>query len=498
MSHARTNTTDPTIMNIATQPLTPQGIILTLRDWCRAATRFSGASHRPMVFLTALFCMLLIATPAQAHREPANCTGSGLGINLFTSIPDVHVGDTLYYSINVFNGIVGSGRVVCDATGITAFIVTPDNVVHPISLVRTTLRQGESDFYPDVVAYVVRAQDILPDGTLNATANDTGTIHQNDTDSTGGGFQEVNTEVNLPCVLITALCVGGVGENGLITISGTITNCGNNTLVGVTVTNSHAGGNFTIVFTENLARGQTANFTTSYTPVNPCGPSTAVLTVRATDEFTATPRTVTSSTSVTCQNTLTPGIRVTKVCPIISVSPGQLLTFSGSVSNTGNVTLTNIVVMNNQPAANTSVFTKPTLAPGEVANFTGSYVAPANCSISDTLTATAASRCGVGVSSTATATCPILTTPAIQVTANCPATTITPGSSFVYSGTVRNTGNITLNNIVVTSDRPAANTTVFTVASLAPGAVASFTSTVTAPANACAVTTTFSGRGTDT
>src|SRR6185436_12295032 len=227
-------------------------------------------------------------------------------------------------------------------------------------------------------------------------------------------------------------------------------------------------------------------------PVNHCIPSTATLTAQGTDDLTATTVTVTSSANTTCQNTLTPGIRVTKVCPAQPVSPGQLLTFSGSVSNTGNVTLTNIVVVNNQPAPNTSVFTRPSLAPGEVVNFTGSYVAPTNCSVSDTLNATAASRCGVAVSSVASATCPILTTPRISVAVLCPVNPVGPGGTVTYSGTVRNIGDITLNNIVVVSDRPAPNTTVFTVASLAPGASANYSSTITVPANACSVTTTFS------
>ena len=57
------------------------------------------------------------APAAHAHREPPNCSGSAFGITLFTSAPDVHVGDTLSYSVNVFNG-VSSTRIACDATGI--------------------------------------------------------------------------------------------------------------------------------------------------------------------------------------------------------------------------------------------------------------------------------------------------------------------------------------------------------------------------------------------
>ena len=100
---------------------------------------------------------------------------------------------------------------------------------------------------------MARAQDVRPDGTLRATAEDTAIIYQNDTPSTGGANQGVNTEVSLPCIKIAVQCVGGVGENGAITFTGTVTNCGNNTLVGVTVTNFVNGGQFHVTFITNLA-----------------------------------------------------------------------------------------------------------------------------------------------------------------------------------------------------------------------------------------------------
>jgi hypothetical protein len=390
------------------------------------------ASARPCskapsgVVLLALFVFLLFGLiQARADSRPPGCTGSGLGILLFTDAPDVHVGDTLNYSITVFNG-TGGGPIVCDATGIQAFVVTPDLVSHPITLVRTTLTSGQSDYYSNVVSYVVRAQDIQPDGTVRATASDTGVIHQNDTDSQGGGNQGVNTEVSQPCIQILVQCVGSIGENGAITFTGTVTNCGNNTLVGVTVTNYVNGGASTVLFPTNILRGQSVSFSGSYIPANPCLPSTATLVAVGVDQFTTFPRAVSSTNSTTCSAVLNPGIRVTKACPAGPTAPGQLITFSGSVSNTGNVTLSNIVVLNDQPAFNTPVYTRVSLAPGEVATFTGSYIAPTNCSVTDTLTANATSRCGTPVTSTASATCPITTTPGITVTEVCP---LTPGVS---------------------------------------------------------------------
>ena len=183
---------------------------------------------------------------------------------------------------------------------------------------------------------------------------------------------------------------------------------------------------------------------------------------------------MTNTASATCNGLNTPGIKVTKVCSAQPVSPGQLLTFSGTVSNTGNVTLNNIVVWNNQPAANTLVFTVASLAPGAGANFSGSYVAPINCSVTDTLTATATSRCGGAVTNTASATCPILTIPAISITESCPTGQVTAGSSVVFGGSVCNSGNITLTNVFVFSSQ--GNTiSVLGPIMLLPGACAQFT-----------------------
>ncbi len=416
-------------MNTSIQHPEPNGIVQPLsnsspRGAALCALRSPSAPFIWVALLAGLLFLFFSAPAALAQRSPPGCLGSGLGISLFTSLPDVHIGDTINYSVNVFNApfpACDAGDTNAASAGaIYAFIVTPDGVTNHITLRRTFLAPGDSDAYNNVVSYVVRAQDIRPDATVRASAIDEGDIWQNDTHSRGGGNQGVNTEVNLPCVAITAQCVGSAGENGAITFTGTVTNCGNNTLVGVTVTNINDNGSFTVLFPTNLAIGQIAPFSGSWVPANPCGPSTATLTVLATDQFTSTPRTVTSFTTVTCQNTLNPGIKVTKACPTQPVPPGQLLTFSGSVSNTGNVTLTNIVVVDSQPVANTTVFTLPSLAPGAVANFTGSYTAPTNCSVSDTLTATASSRCGVGVSSTASVTCPILTRPQIAVAVVCP------------------------------------------------------------------------------
>src|SRR6185436_12820269 len=111
---------------------------------------------------------------------------------------------------------------------------------------------------------------------------------------------------------------------------------------------------------------------------------------------------------------------------------------------------------------------------GAVASFTGSYPVPVGCSTTSSSTATGRSICGVAVTNTVSATCPILTTPAIEVTLACPATPPPLGGTLTYTGTVKNSGNSTLTNVLVVNNRTG-NTPIFTAATLAPGQTANFT-----------------------
>jgi hypothetical protein len=74
---------------------------------------------------------------------------------------------------------------------------------------------------------------------------------------------------------------------------------------------------------------------------------------------------------------ISPAITITRVCPAGPVSAGGLFAFSGSVSNAGDVTLTEVFVVSSQPAANTPVLGPFELAPGESQEFSGSYVVAA-------------------------------------------------------------------------------------------------------------------------
>jgi molybdopterin synthase catalytic subunit len=168
----------------------------------------------------------------------------------------------------------------------------------------------------------------------------------------------------------------------------------------------------------------------------------------------------------------TPRIAVNKICPAQPTPKGGVYTFTGQVKNVGNVTLTNVIVVNNSPSNNTPVIGPITLAAGASADFSGSYTAPSCCCfVIDTLTATGQSLCAsnVTVSATDTEVCPLLTTPSISVTERCPQGIVPIGGLYIFTGTVKNTGDVTLDDVYVYADQPASNTVVIGPITLGAG-----------------------------
>ncbi len=236
-----------------------------------------------------------------------------------------------------------------------------------------------------------------------------------------------------PSITITKQCATNCTPYGQpILFTGTICNSGDDTLNGVAVSDAPAA---TITFATStsfgtnsfpaagggrLLPGECVNFSGSYTPSgNLCGPFTNTIIASATESPTgpfkfalspatlANPLTMRATNTVTCFVCNNPAIAVTKACPPTPVPPGGTLNFTGTVTNTGDVPLTSVLVFNDQPSPGTLVFGPAMLAPGEGAIFGGSYVVPTSSlgPYVDTLTATGVGLCGSAVFNTFTAVC---------------------------------------------------------------------------------------------
>jgi uncharacterized repeat protein (TIGR01451 family) len=296
-----------------------------------------------------------------------------------------------------------------------------------------------------------------------------------------------------PGLAVTKLCPAiPVAPGGLLTFTGTVTNTGNVTLTNVFVVNNQPSPNTPVLGPITLAPGTGTNFTRSYlTPLNGCEVTD---TLTATGNSAATGIVLSQTATATCTLVTTPGLLVTQNCPPSPVSPGGLLTITGTVKNTGNITLSNVVVTNDH-TGNLPLLTVLSLAPGASTNFTGSYTAPATGPSTSTSTARGTSLCGQATANAGSSVCPILTTPGLAVTKQCPAVPVAPGGLLTFTGTVTNTGNVTLTNVFVVNNQPAPNTPVLGPITLAPGAGTNFTRSYLAPLNACEVTDTLTATG---
>jgi len=180
-------------------------------------------------------------------------------------------------------------------------------------------------------------------------------------------------------------------------------------------------------------------------------------------------------------------VAITKSAPA-TVTPNTALTYTLTITNTGNVTLTGLAVTDNLPAqltnprnlqyptGVTASFTGQTLsatiaslAPG--ASVTIAFTVTVNASVGQTITNTATvtvpSIPGLGDEGSTTTTVVQLDegggnngggdptpNPAVQITKSAPAT-VQPNTPLTYTITVRNTGDVTLTGLVVTDNLPA-------------------------------------------
>jgi uncharacterized repeat protein (TIGR01451 family) len=278
-----------------------------------------------------------------------------------------------------------------------------------------------------------------------------------------------------PSIACTSFCTNGVGESGNITFGGLVLNSGNEPLTNVFVDHSFPTNHTPILGPITLLPGQSNFFSGSYYPSNSCDLVTDTITVRGTEENAgqSVVLSVTNTSSTLCYNILTPAISLASFCPTNPVQPGDALGFSGAVSNAGNVTLMNVVVIDSQPTNVVLILGPMSLAPGESSNLTSSYtVPPDSCGpYADTLIAYGTTICGEATTSTETLDCPGAHQARIAVSRNCSTNPVALGETNLISGVVSNAGNITLTNVTVIDNQAGQ---VLTNVVLSPGMAIAF------------------------
>ncbi|MFE7594497.1 hypothetical protein ACFU6K_34340, partial [Kitasatospora sp. NPDC057512] len=261
--------------------------------------------------------------------------------------------------------------------------------------------------------------------------------------------------------------VSAVGQ--VVDYSFLVTNAGNVTLTDVTVNETaFSGAGAPPVVTcppgaASLAPGASVTCTAAYTVTQAdLNAGSITNTATATGTPPSGPPVTTPPSTVTVTATANPAITIVKSVDATALTAaGQVLHYAYLVTNTGNVTLTNVTV--NETAFSGSgappVVTCPpgaaSLAPGASITCTASYtVTQADIDrgkITNTATATGTPPSGPPVTSPPSSTSvPNTPEPALTILKSASPTTVSAVGQVVdYSFLVTNTGNVTLANVTV-------------------------------------------------
>ncbi|MFM8879294.1 MAG: hypothetical protein ACKOKG_09205, partial [Verrucomicrobiota bacterium] len=196
-----------------------------------------------------------------------------------------------------------------------------------------------------------------------------------------------------------------------------------------------------------------------------------------------------------------PILSVSLVCSTNPVAPGGIRTFSGTLVNAANVEVRNISIKRVMPDGSTPLKLVGSLPPGASVSFSGDYRVPAvdSCQAQVRVLAAGVDTCGgQPVISIQPIDCAVVTSPALTVRLACPLQPPVPGGEMVCSGVVRNSGDITLRQVVVNDPRILdAAGVLLTRDRLDPGESAIFALRIPTAADACDVPVAVDASGVD-
>lgn len=414
----------------------------------------------------ALMVSLLPASAQTFHGASIQKSVAGPNGDFLT--PLAHPGDTITYIIRVRNIDEFGDQVT--VTNIFDTINTTPVATTTGNLLGSTVTLNPNDFIT-----VTNTFQLPNECTTNALTDLATAQGQDLHNGPGGTGTPLNYSVSFPAtiaILCPNLCIGktctnGVGETGSIGFTISVTNCGNTLLTNVVVTDTINGQPFDLAGPMSLDVGQVTNVVGSYIPSSPCS-STDFASVSGTDALGLTTN---ATASATCSNLITSCLGITKTCD--AVSSNGVVNFSITVTNCGNVTVTNVTVADSQAG---NVIVGASLAPGGTTSFSGTYPVPQGfCgTLTNVAIVTGTDICGNAAPSatnscvTAVNCAPLLCITkeiacflgqtngsALCGTFSTNATGVKVGDQwphFCYSITVSNCGPVALTNVLVTDD----------------------------------------------
>ncbi|MCF6142436.1 DUF11 domain-containing protein, partial [Flavobacterium sp. K77] len=444
------------------------------------------------------------------------------------------VGDTITYTFTITNtgNTTLTDAVVTDAKlGMTNVAVSPSTLAPNAS---GTLTQNYTITQADIDAGIVTNSAIgSATDPSNATVSDTsGTTTTNDTAT-------VTTVPSAPSASSVALVKTAVYNGNataaqvgdIITYTFIITNTGNTTLTNAVVTDAKLGMTNVAVSPSTLAPNASGTLTQNYTITQAdidAGSVTNSAVGNATDPSNATVSDTSGTTTTNDTATVTNLPKTSSVALVktavyngnaTAAQVGDTITYTFTITNTGNTTLSNAVVSDAKLGITNVAVSPSALAPnasgtltqnytitqadidaGTVTNSAvGSAADPSNATVSDTSGTTTTNDTPTV---TTVPSAPSTSSLALVKTAvyNGNATAAQVGDTITYTFTITNTGITTLSNAVITDAKLGMTNVAVSPSTLAPNSSGTLTQNYTitqADIDAGTVTNSAVGSATD-
>jgi uncharacterized repeat protein (TIGR01451 family) len=404
-------------------------------------------------------------------------------------------GDIITYSFSVEN----TGNVTLTDVNVTDPLTGAVN----LALDPATLTPGQTGTVTQT--YTVTQGDIDAGSITNAaTAYGTfdSTQYSDEDETTVSGSQTASLELTKTATLIN----GGIPEpfaftavDDVITYTFSVENTGNVTLADVNVTDPLTGATNLVLDPAILAPGQTGTATATYT-VTQSDINIASITNTAIAYGTFDSVQYSDEAEAVVSGEQIPALELTKTATLINdavpepfayTAVDDVITYSFSVENTGNVALTDVNVTDPLTGATNLALDPATLEPGQTGTITQTYTVTQGDIDAGSITNTAIAYGtfdATEYSDEAEAVVPGEQIATLELTKTATLINDAEPDPFVYSAvddvitytfSVENTGNVALTDVNVTDPLTGATNLAINPAALAPGQTGTATATYT-------------------
>ncbi|MEJ9222075.1 hypothetical protein P4H46_28205 [Paenibacillus glucanolyticus] len=282
---------------------------------------------------------------------------------------------------------------------------------------------------------------VVPSGTANPFVN-TATVSGTSGPQTIEASSSATLDLLFPAFTVTKtadLAQASPGET--VNFTFTIVNTGGIPLTNVAVSDPLLAFASTI---PSLAVGASFTETIPFVVPATAAPNSVIPNVVTVTPAETGPQDATATVAVNP----VPAISLTKTPDVVNALPGDTITYTVIVTNSGNIPLTSVGVSDDLLGLSTVI---PSLAVGQSQSFTLTFVVPPGTPIGTVITnvSSAISDQTEAVQATANVLINALP-PAITIVKTPSAPTAAPGDTVTYTITVTNTGTVVLTNVLVT------------------------------------------------